>query len=84
MGTFQDSKIVQARRQYPCELSRMPTPHYIQPGHQYLRYKLGQRNDRKICLACAMTRDMGGTGYLRFECRAVLDYIAATSTRSDK
>lgn len=73
MGTFNDSKIVTARKVYPCA---MESAHAIQAGEKYLRYKLGQRNDRRVCMACAVRRELGD-GHLMFHCAAVIEHLAS-------
>lgn len=72
MGTFSDSKINKARKRYACCIN--PT-HIINAGDPYLRYKLGQRNDRVICIQCAKAKEMSGTA-LRYDCAAVRELIA--------
>jgi hypothetical protein len=80
MGTFHDSKIVTARKVYKCDCIGA---HIIAVGQRYLRYKLGQRNDRRICMACAVKRDLG-TGPLAFDCAAVRELCPPSTTASLK
>ena len=67
MGTYSDSKIVTARKAYRCDYFH---GHTISKGESYLRYKLGQRNDRTVCLECARTVKLG-SGALYYRCAAI-------------
>lgn len=67
MGTYDDSKIVTARKDKPC--SHRADRHRIKAGEKYLRYAAGLMNHFPVCLECAMLRNASGA--LLYRCAAV-------------
>jgi hypothetical protein len=76
-GTFLDSKISKARKDYECG----GTGHFIKKGDMYLRYRWGMYDSSTVCLHCATTirRDSGS---LYYNCAAV-ESLLGTNALAD-
>lgn len=69
MGTYDDSKYVQARKEYDCDNARCK----ISKGDMYLRYALGLKWRVPVCIGCSLKGD-------KYRCKAVEDAKAAALT----
>lgn len=59
MGTWDDSKISKARKDYEC----ITPGHAIRKGDLYLRYRWGMYDSSCVCLECATTVRRENTGF---------------------
>lgn len=69
-GTFGDSKISKARKEFEC----ITPGHVIKPGDYYLRYRWGMYDSSAVCLECATT-NRRDSGSLRYDCASLRDHM---------
>lgn len=77
MGTFSDSKITFARKEYICTSD---PAHKIAKGARYLRYAAGLKSRYPVCMDCALQRRYT-SGAMFFDCAAVRDFTGQTTVQ---
>lgn len=70
MGTYSDSKIRTCRVAFTCGCGQPVNPHM-----KYLDFRLGLRNQKKVCMKCAMEPSTVRKDSLKHDCRAMREFL---------